>query len=366
MNIPIPQAGLKRSSCMAVLLLAAAMPLVMAQTAPQLTAPSARITDEAMQADLRSYESLQQRIKALNDRGRPVRDYALAKAQCWLDVSFHEYTRNDRSNFPQAALSESEKLIRTMEAGGTPGRETALLDGATRLRPDLWERAAALQGHRGWRCAQHKVACAEVELVHAGNEDRQQGWRHAQPYVQIAEDLVGDAQQLAERCEPPVVAPPAPPFVAPPVPLPVPVPPPAPAGTKTVETVQLAVAVLFDFDRYETPSIRSFSLVQLQELMRKVQRENLIVQSVRLDGYADRLNGTKQGDYNLRLSEKRVATVQAELARLGVAPQLISGNANGDRKQLAACEQTFARVEQLRECLLPNRRVDVLIEARRP
>jgi hypothetical protein len=32
-------------------------------------------------------------------------------------VSLHEYTRNDRSAFPQAALTESEKLMQGMERG---------------------------------------------------------------------------------------------------------------------------------------------------------------------------------------------------------------------------------------------------------
>jgi OOP family OmpA-OmpF porin len=44
---------------------------------------------------------------------------------------------------------------------------------------------------RGWPCAQAKTACGEVELVHAGHEQAQLGWRHAKPYVQIAEDLIG-------------------------------------------------------------------------------------------------------------------------------------------------------------------------------
>ena len=79
-----------------------------------------RITDEAIHADLSGYEHTQGRIKALNDAGRPVRDYHLSKAQCWLDVSFHEYGRNDRSGFPQAALTESEKLIVGMERGVAP------------------------------------------------------------------------------------------------------------------------------------------------------------------------------------------------------------------------------------------------------
>jgi len=205
------------------LLLATIAPLAAAQT--MLVPQAQRITDEAISADQKAYETLQGRIQGLNDRGRPVRDYHLSKAQCWLDVSFHEYTRNDRSAFPQEALSESEKLIQGMEAGRSPlPTDTPLVNGAARLRPDLWDRAAALRGHAGFRCAQQKVACAEVELVHAGNEHQQQQWRHAKPYVQIAEDLLTEADALAAACAPPPAPVPAPA----PAPIPVPVPVPEP------------------------------------------------------------------------------------------------------------------------------------------
>lgn len=50
-----------------------------AQTA-QLQPQAQRISDRAIQADMASYEATQKRIKALNDQGRPVHDYHLAKA----------------------------------------------------------------------------------------------------------------------------------------------------------------------------------------------------------------------------------------------------------------------------------------------
>ena len=97
----------------------------------QLNPQAKRISDEAIHADLQSYEATQGRIQALNDAGRPIRDYHLSKAQCWLDVSFHEYTRNDRSAFPQEALTESEKLIVDMENGVSPiPTDTALVNEA--------------------------------------------------------------------------------------------------------------------------------------------------------------------------------------------------------------------------------------------
>ncbi len=354
MNMHIPLA----------LALAFAAPAAWAQ-ATQLNPQAQRISDQAISADQQAYESLQGRIKGLNDRGRPVRDYHVSKAQCWLDVSFHEYTRNDRSAFPQEAMTESEKLIVGMEGNVSPlPTDTPLVNGAARLRPDLWERAAALRGHAGFRCAQQKTACAEVELVHAGNEHNQQQWRHAKPYVQIAEDLLADAQQLAESCNPPP-PPPAPAPVA--VPLPVPIPAPTPkAAPAALQEVVLNAAVLFNFDRHDAKNMRPFSVVQLEELVRRVQRDKLIVDSIQLSGHADRLNGTGAGDYNQRLSEKRVATVKAELARLGLDAKVMSTAAAGDSQQVTGCEARFPRPAELQECLLPNRRVEVVISARRP
>ena len=45
---------------------------------------------------------------------------------------------------------------------------------------------------------------------------------------------------------------------------------------------------------------------------------------------------------------------------------LIQAAARGDAVQVLRCEQHFKRPADLQECLLPNRRVEVLIEARRP
>jgi OmpA-OmpF porin, OOP family len=338
---------------LAALLCLAAAPLL-AQTT-RLAAPKERISDEVIQADHKAYETLQGRIKALNDRGRPVRDYHLSKAQCWLDVSFHEYTRNDRGPFPQDALTESEKLITAMEAGSSPlPMVTPLVGEAVTLRPDLWARAEALKRHSGVRCAQQKLACAEVELVHAGNEHAQQQWRHARPYVQIAEDLMGEAQDLAERCDPPAA----------PVAAAAPVPAPAPAPAAAQE-VSLVAQVVFNFDRSGAKDIRPFSVVQLEDLLRRARAENLEIRAVRLTGHADRLNNTGQADYNQALSERRVKTVRDALVALGIDPALISTDAKGDSLQIQGCEARFKSQPELQECLLPNRRVEVVVVARK-
>ncbi|NJM43376.1 MAG: OmpA family protein [Brachymonas sp.] len=327
------------------------------------TAPAAKqsITDKSIQADYANYEAQQGRIKALNDTGRHrVASYSLAKAQCWLDVSLHEYTRNDRSNFPQLALDESFKITDYLEKGGAvaaaanPANATPLVNDAAKLRQDLWDAAAKLKGHAGWRCAEQKTACAEVELVHAGNEFNQQQWRHAKPYVQIAEDLIGDAQKAAEACVPPPA-----PVVARVAPSPVPVAPviaPAPAP------VSAAANVLFNFDKRDLANVRPYTKDQLDNLIGQVKGGSITVSGIKLIGHADRLNSTGDANYNTKLSQDRVETIRAYMISQGVPANLISTDFKADTQQIEACTKAkFRSNAELQECLLPNRRVEVVL-----
>ncbi len=324
-----------------------------------LNPQASRITDEAIQDDYRTYDLVQGRIKILNDAGRRVMDYHLAKAQCWLDVSFHEYTRSDRSAFPQEALAESEKLIAAMEAKDSPiSLDTPLVNGAAKLRPDLWAVAEAIKPTAGFRCAQPKVACAEVELVHAGNEMNQQGWRHAKPYIQIAEDLVNEAQDLASTC--PIAA----------VAAPVAAPPAAPAAqTEQAAPVLLEVQAnaIFAFDRSGESDIDPSAIGPLRELATKVANGSIKATKVRLIGHADRLNETGHGDYNVLLSKRRVDTVRELFVRLGVDAKQIQTDFRGDTQPVVECGSPAARTKkQLEACMLPNRRVQVIVDSMIP
>jgi OOP family OmpA-OmpF porin len=326
-------------------------PLAQAQLSPVAD----RIADSAIHADHQAYQALQGRIHQLNERGVPVRNYHLGKAQCWLDVSLHEYSRNDRSAFPQEAMTEAQKLIVGLEkkAQALP-MDTALVNGAARLRPDLWARTEALKTHSGFACAAQQVACAEVELVHAGNEFNQQQWRHAKPYVQIAEELVAQASQLAEACNPPAA--PVPVAVAVPAPPPV---VPAPAVVMAPVAVALQAQVLFDFDRFTPDHIRPESMAALDTLVARVKLEGITVQSLVLTGHADRLNSTGNKNYNQQLSQKRVNTVRDLLASQGLTVSTVAIDARGDSEQVLACQAQFKKPAELQECLLPNRRVQL-------
>lgn len=329
------------------------------QKANVSTAPAAKqsMTDEAIHADYGNYAAQQGRIKAVNDTGKHrVASYSLAKAQCWLDVSLHEYSRNDRSNFPAAAFGESTKITDFLSQGGAagdaknPALQTPLVNGAAKLRQDLWDAADKLKGHSGWRCAEQKTACAEVELVHAGNEFAQQEWRHAKPYIQIAEDLIGDAQKAADACVPPpaVAAPRA--AVAAPAPVP----------------ASLAANVLFNFDKRTMSETRSYSKDQLDSLISQYRAGNVAATGIALTGHADRLNSTGDKNYNVKLSEDRVAAVRVYMVAAGIPASLITTSYRADGAQIEACTKAkFKNTAELQKCLLPNRRVEVVLTGTR-
>lgn len=320
-------------------------------------------TDGALAADHRGYKVQQDAIQALNDTGRHrLASYPLAKAQCWLDVSFHEYTRNDRSAFPQGALDASRAITDYLARGGAPGaaenpaQQTPLVNDALRLREDLWAQAGALKTHAGWRCAERLVACGEVELVHAGNEHRQQGWRHAKPYIQIAEDLIGDARLAAEAC-PPLPVPVPPPVVSKPVEPPAPpVPPPSPPPV-VIERVVLSANVLFAFDRRGLADLLPEGRGQLDQLVARLDRVYARVDKLELTGHTDRLGSEA---YNAKLSADRAETIKAYLQQQGVKADIVAvGRGAAEPLAHVTCSQRTRAA--LAQCLQPNRRVEISI-----
>ena len=327
------------------LALAQPVPQPAPQPVPQLTPPAQRLSDEAIDADQQRFADLQQRIRAHNAQGRRLGDYHLAKAQCWLDAGFHEYSRNDRGEFPQAALAQSHELLNAMAAGTAPlPMTTPLVAGALRIRPDLWSRAQALATRAGASCAAAKAACAEVELVHAGHEQAQLGWRHARPYVQIAEDLLADGEHAAQSC----IAAAAPQL-----------------AVRPQEELLLTLPIVFAFDRHDAAAIRPASSAQLDALLARLRAERWHIVELSLDGHADRLNRSRDAGYNEQLSQRRVHTVRERLLALGADAAAVTTHAWGDTQPLEACRAADLHGAALQECLLPNRRVDLRLRAQR-
>ena len=168
---------------------------------PVLTPVPERITDRAISADIATFTALQKRLADINALGTPIGSYHFAKAQAWLDMAMDEYVMNDRTRVVEDALRQAGQLIGQLEAKKSEmGMETLLLPTSKLIRPDLWHQAAELKKRPGFPCGEDLVARLEVQLVWAGHEDNQLGWRHAKPYLQAAERLAGEARRKIEAC----------------------------------------------------------------------------------------------------------------------------------------------------------------------
>ncbi|MGB8338787.1 MAG: OmpA family protein [Burkholderiales bacterium] len=324
------------------------------QTLP--TVQENRITDEAIRADHRGMSSLQERLKNLNTQGvRKIDDYDYAKAQCWLDFGFDEYHDNDRTGVVDGALDQAKKLISGMEAKTTLSNETPIIPGSKKLREDLWAKAAGYKTQPGFQCAAATVACMEVQLVHAGHEDAELGWRHAELDVSIAEKLDAKAKRLMDEC---AQSHPAPVAIAPVVPPPVVVQAPAPAPiiqTVTIERYNLMADALFNYDRYDLANLRPEGKARLDNLAARLKTMSG-VEAIKLTGHADRLGGD---NYNQRLSERRAETVRSYLVSQGVDSNLIQTSFRGETEPLTTQCSGDKRTKSLIECLQADRRVEI-------
>jgi OmpA-OmpF porin, OOP family len=281
--------------------------------------------------------------------------YAWAKAQCWVRNAYSEQHENDANGFSAAALGEAQKLTQGLEGKSAFYADTALINHIERVRPDLWQRAASLKQHPGYACSATTVACMEVQLSRSGHELADIGWRHANSYLAIAEDMAQRAAQLADACETP---PPRPVIIPAPVetkPVAPPTPPP-PSPAMTIEKITLNASALFGFDKRTQDDLLPQGKTELDQLAAKIVHVYSRVETIELSGYTDRLGSDA---YNQALSLDRANTVQGYLRSKGVtAPMTAEGR--GKANPVAYCDGERI-TPKLTECLKPNRRVEITI-----
>jgi OmpA-OmpF porin, OOP family len=269
-------------------------------------------------------------------------NFDFARAQCFVQHAYSEQHENDRSGFSQAALDQAEGITKALQSN-TSAPATALINHPQRMRNDLW---ALADRYKGDRCAQATAGCLEVQLVRAGHEYHTTGWRHANSYFAIAEDMAQQAQAEAAACAPP--APPAP--VVPSLPA---SPPPPPVLPKLQQqTINLGADVLFKFDKASSGDVLVEGLRQLDDAASKLKAVDLV--NVKVIGYTDP-EGSES--YNQALSQRRADTVKSLLVQRGVDASKIATEGRGERDVIVNCDAKKLRGKGLNACNQPNRRV---------
>ncbi len=330
-----------------------------------LASQQARTADSVIRSDQNLFGQIQQRLRKLSETGVAQNNYALAKAQCWLDTARSQHDENDRTGYVEEALAESQKITQALEAdrNARAGNDTPLIARSSKLRDDLWAQLANLKSKPdGMVCYASTVACAEVRLVRAGHADEQTGWRQATPHIKMVEDALVRASAQAAQCKPAPVAAAAvapvataPTAVAAALPQAVPAAPPV-AGK---ESFVILSDALFVFNKSGRADLLPGGVQRLTEIAGRLKTYQSIT-SLAVLGHTDRLGSA---DHNAKLSQARADTVKAFFDSQGIKATVTSAQGVGARDPVsgAQCSKRLAQ-PALISCLQPDRRVTIEVK----
>jgi OmpA-OmpF porin, OOP family len=248
-------------------------------------------------------------------------------------------------------------LVQALEKKQDPGMQTPLLSQAALLRPDLWEIAERIKKNQKTQlcCATLETAYCEVQLVWSGHAlANLGGYKRANGHIRMAEDLCREAEK--KICPAAIPEP----MAAPPMTVP----------TVKVVDLNLEAIALFKHDRFDRANMLPDSVAQLKAFA--VRSQNIKITHLDLTGFADQTNSTKDAQYNVKLAQKRAATVQSYLKELGVdlSHAAMSGKSDSapvktdcpipkGSNGVVFTNAKKADILAYNNCLQPNRRVEV-------
>lgn len=265
--------------------------------------------------------------------------YHLAKARAWLNLAISEYHEGETSETLDAAIEQAETLLDALENKQTDISivTPVQVPGSEAVRPDLWNKIAALKKHDKSSCGQRPLAEAEVYLVWSGHEYIESGLSHAQPYIRGAEKLIYDAQAAINDCAGiPVVA-----------------------AQPALEKITLSGDAMFEIGKV---SLNPSALWQLDRLADSIKKEAMLEQ-VELVGHTDRIRGRRQ-DRNQLLSEQRAESIRQYLIVKGIPADMIHARGVGSSQPIVECSAKQSMTKQI-GCLQPNRRVEIILRGSR-
>jgi OOP family OmpA-OmpF porin len=341
MSTPMTARGTRRSAWLVLGLLFSLSAVADPEAEPQgMPAAQPGRPEPSRTAEPAALSQLQQQLDAQGAPGGGCEAaYAAHKAQAWVNFGKYAAAEQLPREVQSAALGNGRALLEALAQHRPASHDTAELPHARHVRDDLWRGIAGVE-QDGRVCAAPKMtAYCEVQLAWVDYEAAAGGWRHADPYVRIAEDYCSTA--MAAQLPPPAAAPP-------PAPDP---PPPAPEAD---------LSVLFPHDRSGRDDIRVPGHAELRQLAQRWQAGRH--GTIHVVGHADVTGHTK---YNLRLSARRARSVARELELLGVPAGAIETGAAGSSAAVVACSRRPAEAAERRRylaCLEPNRRVVVHID----
>jgi len=276
-------------------------------------------------------DAIQKRLDALGPRKDNYFGY---KAQCWLDAAREERARSDHWGFVEESLREASRLTSGLETGNGLGADNPDMRTSAVVRPDVWKQLLAVKGASAFaQCqpAQQQLACAEVQMLHAGHEAWTRNFDGAAQRVDKVTAALPQMNAALAACTPPST--------------------PSQAASPTPK-ITLQGDAAFAFDRGDLAGLLPAGKATLDGLIRDVKQAGDVT-AIRIDGYTDRLGDAA---HNRRLSAQRAETVKRYLAAGGIDVP-IDARGQASAQPVVQCDERNR--QQLIACLAPNRRVEL-------
>jgi OOP family OmpA-OmpF porin len=297
----------------------------------------AMAADETLIQPSQEIETLQRRAEKLNFDSLDPNSYHLAKARTWLDLATSEYYDRDDSGIVATSISQAATLLDALEAKqtGISMDMPAKVPGSETMRPELWDKIAALKKQSKFSCGQRQTAEAEVYLVWAGHEYGESGLSHAESYLRGAENRIYEAQAAIDQCM--ETAPPP-----------------------VMEKFTLSGDALFAFNK---TTLNPSALWRLDELAGNIKRMGNLEEVV-LVGHTDRLRSDGHPERNQLLSEQRAESIKQYLIGKGIPAEKIHASGAGSSQPIVKCSTKLSKAKQV-VCLQPNRRVEITLRGKK-
>lgn len=246
------------------------------------------------------------------------------KAKCTIKLANWTFKDVDTKGITEDLVRQAV-IFQALASKNVTPPQISPLPGTPRLFPERWSTINTLK--QSATCSVPELDCAEVSLTGAEYETRENYSDHALHFLKEADDLINTSKSKIAKCKQPLP-----------------------------EVLNLSADILFAFASSElTPAGQN----KLIEFANQLTANYPKIQKIDIAGFTDRIGSDS---YNEKLSQNRALAVKNYL--LTYAPMLrsdqVEANGYGKNQPIKNCEGNKV-TNELKNCLQPNRRVEISI-----
>lgn len=249
---------------------------------------------------------------------------AYQKAKCTIKLAQWTFKDVDTKGVTEDLVRQAV-IFQYLAKNNVSPPEITPVPGTPRLYPERWNQIRSLK--QSAACFVPEFDCAEVSLTGAEYEMRENYKSHAKKFLDDADKLISQGQTKAEQCQQPLP-----------------------------QRIDLTADVLFEF---ASTKLTASGRAKVAQFANQLSANYQKISVIHVAGHTDRIGSDS---FNYQLSQDRALTVKNSL--LAFAPNLheqqIQSQGYGKERPVKDCQGSTVTAA-LKQCLQPNRRVEISI-----